>query len=112
MKILAIIALSLLSSCVSANYIRFSRAEPVADRDLQTLVPGESDLGDCLARLGAPHLVWKAAEDSMAIAYAWLNQGDWSVGLSYSLEQFGLSAEEVRKQFETYMTYYGIKEGI
>jgi hypothetical protein len=88
LKILAIIALLLLGSCISANYVRFSTGEPVGDEELEGLRPGNSDLGACLAQLGAPHLVWQASDKSIAMAYAWLDQGDWGVGLSYSLEQF------------------------
>ncbi len=88
MKLLAFILLLLLGSCISANYVRFSSGEPLSDEELQGLTPGKSGLGACLEQLGAPHLVWQANEDSMAMAYAWLDQGDWGVGISYSLAQF------------------------
>jgi len=88
LKVFALTALLLLNACISANYVRFSTGEPVPDQALEGLRPGEVGLGSCLAQLGAPHLVWEAGEGSVAIAYAWLDQGDWGVSIGYSIQQF------------------------
>ena len=86
--IASILVLLLLGSCISGNYTRFSRNEPVRDQDMAKLQPGVSDLGACLAALGAPTRVWEAGKGRIALAYTWLGQGDWGVSASYSITQF------------------------
>ena len=83
-----VLLLLLLSSCISADYVRFSQGEPVRDQDLAKLQPGESGIGACLEVLGAPTRVWNAGDGRIALAYTWLDQGDWSLSISYSFTQF------------------------
>lgn len=75
-------------SCLSVNYVRFSVGEPVPDEALATLEPGRADLAACLARLGAPDLVWPSDRGALQLAWAWLDAAEWGASLSYSLERF------------------------
>jgi len=83
-----VFVLFLLSSCVTGHYTRYSQDEPVQEKDLARLETGKSGLGACLATLGAPTRVWEANGDTIAMAYSWLDQGDWGVTASYSITQF------------------------
>jgi hypothetical protein len=47
------------------------------------LQPGESDLGQALAALGAPLFVWEEPDGGAALAWGWLARED--VGLALSL---------------------------
>jgi hypothetical protein len=73
------------SSCVKAQYERHIVLEPVQTDELQHLVPGESDLAQCLARLGAPNFVWERSGDSIAIAYGAYRHQGWQVGASVNV---------------------------
>lgn len=79
------------SSCVKAQYERHIVLEPVQTDELQHLVPGESDLAQCLARLGAPNFVWERSGDSIAIAYGAYRHQGWQVGASVNITR-GMSA--------------------
>jgi hypothetical protein len=74
-----------LASCLQLSYGRESRYTPLALEALEGLVPGESDLGACLARLGAPLWVWEHVEGGrpgLALAYGWLDERNVGVRLS------------------------------
>lgn len=83
-----ILTLLLLNSCITGTYTSFSMNEPVRHEDMAKLRPGESNLGDCLAALGAPTRIWNAGENRIALAYTWVGQGNWGISLSYSFNQF------------------------
>ena len=54
----------------------------------QQLVVNESTLGDCLAVLGAPHLVSEAAGGSLWLVWAWSDTTDWGLNVSVPLARF------------------------
>ncbi len=78
----ALLALLALSSCVTADYDRFKRFEPLADSSWAALVPGESSLADCLAELGAPLRVWEPRPGALALAWVWVDRAGWGLSAS------------------------------
>lgn len=83
--------LALLAACVSAEYQREIVLAPVSSGSVAALRPGESDLGECLAALGAPNFVWERRGDSIALAYASYRDAGWGLGVSVQLAR-GVSA--------------------
>ena len=86
-RLLLLASLSL-SGCVHLGWSRGNVDEPISDEALGTLSPGESDLTQCLASLGAPTLVWEYQGDGMALAYAWVDSGSWGFSASYSFSRY------------------------
>lgn len=77
------------ASCVSFRYDRtLVNTRPVKGA-LETLVPGETQLADCLTRLGAPLYVWELPESEMALAWGWEKSRVRGVSLSVPLDQGG-----------------------
>lgn len=72
------------AACVRFQYGRIRREEPIALETLQKLRPGESDLGRCLAALGAPNFVWEYDGDGMAIAWIWQDKDEIGFSASWS----------------------------
>ncbi|MSR62262.1 MAG: hypothetical protein EXS08_07445 [Planctomycetes bacterium] len=73
------------TGCVSVNWTRESRYAPVASEHLARLEAGRTQLGDCLADLGAPLWVWEHTEggqDGAALAYGWFDEEDVGVNVS------------------------------
>ena len=83
----AAIAGAALAGCVSAEYRREIVHEPIARERLSALEPGVSDLGACLAALGAPAYVWEHSGDGLALGYGWYRHAHWGVGASYQLSR-------------------------
>jgi hypothetical protein len=79
---LVLIAALAQASCVNVFYRHETRFEPPQRGALAELAPDRSDLGDCLARLGAPLWVWEDRGAGAALAYGWLESGDWNVSVN------------------------------
>ena len=73
------------TSCVNVFYRHETRFEPPQRGALAELAVDHSDLSDCLTRLGAPLWVWEDRGSGAALAYGWLESGDWNVSLSLPL---------------------------
>ncbi len=78
-------------SCVKAQYERHIVLQPADTSELEHLVPGESDLAQCLAVLGAPNFVWERRGDAIAIAYGAYRHQGWQLGASVNVGR-GMSA--------------------
>lgn len=83
------------ASCV--GYVRFQIEEPVSEQALASLAVGQ-ELGDCLARLGAPTHVYEYRGDGAALLWAWSDADDWSADLRVPLQ------EHVSASFELDLT--------
>jgi hypothetical protein len=70
------------ASCVNVFYRRETRFEPPRRAALAELAADRSDLDDCLSRLGAPLWVWENRGAGAALAYGWLESGDWNFSLN------------------------------
>ena len=70
------------TGCLSAFYRREVRFEPLPHDAIAELVPDQSDLTECLQRLGAPLWVWEYQGSGAVLAYGWLESGDWNLSLS------------------------------
>ena len=81
-----------LPGCLSVNWSRGNRNEPISDESLAMLNPGEADLTLCLTTLGAPTVVWEYQGDGMALAYAWIDSDSWGLSASYSVSRYAPSA--------------------
>lgn len=76
------------TGCVSVNWTQESRYAPVSGEHLSRLAAGRTQLGDCLADLGAPLWVWESTEggqDGAALAYGWFDEEDIGVRVSVPL---------------------------
>ncbi len=85
--LVALVAVFSAASCVSFNIVRFRQGEPVAEAVLARFHPGQTTFGDCLRLLGAPRLVWPSEAGRVMIAYAWQDQIDWGVDVSWAFDQ-------------------------
>ena len=88
--LLAVSLVPLASGCLSVTWRRDARFGEPPEGALASLRPGESDLGACLARLGAPLEVWEIP-DGVALAYGWERERNLGVTLSVPIDR-GLSA--------------------
>ena len=70
------------SSCVQVTWERHDVQAPVEARLEAELEAGQADLAACLARLGAPLLVWELGDGGFAMAYGWDKQREYGVSLS------------------------------
>jgi hypothetical protein len=73
---MALLLLAPCAGCVSYSVGRESRYEPVPAATVARLRAG-SDLGECLAELGAPLWVWEHVEHgepAAALAYGWFDE--------------------------------------
>lgn len=59
----------LAASCVQLEWTRQIALEPVDVERLATLRAGASDLGECVATLGAPVYVWEYGGEGVALGY-------------------------------------------
>jgi hypothetical protein len=78
------------SACLSVSWRRDARFGRLPEGALASMEPGETDLGTCLARLGAPLEVWEVL-DGMALAYGWERERNVGLTLSVPIDR-GLSA--------------------
>jgi hypothetical protein len=76
-------------ACVRFGYWVRHDEEPLAKEALRELRPGQDDLGTCLHRLGAPHLVWEYAGDGAALGWVWRDSAGWEFDASYALPRVG-----------------------
>jgi hypothetical protein len=74
------------AGCVRANWYRINVDGPLAQSAVHRLEPG-ADLDRCLRELGAPSMVWEN-DGGVVLAYAWLDQADWSVSASFAVQRF------------------------
>ena len=84
----ACVAALALTGCVRFQLTGASFGEPIAEGSLDRIDAGGDDLEESLRVLGAPLFVWEAADAGIALAWGWSDQTDWSISVSYSLEQF------------------------
>jgi hypothetical protein len=85
-RALAPLAAGLLAGCLQLSISRDSRDAPVPAAALAELQPGTSDLGACLALLGAPLWVQEhevAGGSGALLAYGWRDERD--LGLRFSV---------------------------
>lgn len=68
--------LLLTPGCLQLTYSRVITLHEPDDDDLAKLVPGESDLDDCLELLGAPLGVFEIP-GGMALSYGWQSVRGW-----------------------------------
>lgn len=94
----ALLALLLVPGCVTARFQRRLGFEPIPEPVLADLRGSGADLGTCLARLGAPNLVYEQPDDGLAIAYAWLDQFGWGVDVSISIRWVSVSGDIDRER--------------
>ena len=78
------IALPLASSCVTGTLSRERSQLAPAPGAVEGLVPGEADLGACLAALGAP-LIVREDRDQQVLLWGWRELRGWSLRASISL---------------------------
>jgi hypothetical protein len=78
-------ALVLCPGCFSFSYQRNLTFGPVAPAAVESLHPGESDLGEVLARLGAPIYVWEGKSGEVVLAYGAERERGWSFKVSVPL---------------------------
>jgi hypothetical protein len=96
-------------ACVSATYQREIEHEPIARARVAPLVPGASDLGDCLAALGAPLYVWEYRGDEIALAWGWRRARNWGAGVSVPLGErtsASLSYDDVGAATEGWVLFF------
>ena len=83
-RALSLLVMTLLaSSCVSFGYTSRWIQEPIDPVRLDSLRPGQDNLGSCLARLGAPNFVWEYEGDGAALGWVYSNSGSWRVRVSF-----------------------------
>lgn len=75
----------LLASCVSFTWSRDRRHEPPPEGAIETLVPGQSTLAECLEALGAPLYLWEYKGDGAALAWGWTDENRKGVAVSIPL---------------------------
>jgi len=97
----AIACALLAAGCVTYTYRRDMRFEPIDDAALDSLRPGEADISECLAKLGAPLYVWEYSKEGCALAYGFDKDRTWSLSVSVPVAR-GFSAsgaytDEARK---------------
>jgi len=81
------------TSCISFQWGRGRVYTRPAVERMHELVPGESDLADCLERLGAPNEVWEADGERVALVWWWIDAKTWGLSISVPvLDQASVSA--------------------
>lgn len=71
------------SSCLSLNWERHLLEKPIPEGSIESLVVGESNLGDCLDSLGAPLFVDELG-DRVALTYGWGRNTAWNLSADIS----------------------------
>ncbi|HTF89922.1 MAG TPA: hypothetical protein VK843_16020 [Planctomycetota bacterium] len=72
------------AGCVQLSFEREVRLEPVPKDALADLVPGTSDLGTALNRLGPPVFAWELPQQGTALAWGWFHSFGWRLKASDS----------------------------
>lgn len=87
----AALLVATLPACITGSYERVRLQEPVRETDLAGLTPGQSALGECLQRLGAP---WRVLEydvdvdgnSGAALLWTWRDAAGWGLKAEYGDE--------------------------
>ena len=78
-----------LSGCLSLSWTRDRRQEPPPKGAIESLVPGQATLTDCLAALGAPLYLWEYKGNGAALAWGWADED--RKGLTFSIPVYDQS---------------------
>jgi hypothetical protein len=102
LRVGAALAIALLvAGCVTYSYTRDMRFAPIDDAALDSLHPGDADITECLAKLGAPLYVWEYSTEGVALAYGFDKDRTWSltvsVPVSHGFSASGSYSDQVRK---------------
>jgi hypothetical protein len=103
------------TGCIQLRFTRDAGDEPMTAGDTAVLRPGESRLDECLARLGAPNLVWWTENGETACAYKWVDETSWRVIGFYILvagyedEDLDVPASVLR--FDDHQVLIDVREG-
>lgn len=81
------------ASCITVSFDRRRGFEPLDGKALGELRAGRADLAQCLAKLGAPNLVYQQPDGRIAMAWASLDQFGWGMDVSVSLRGVSASGE-------------------
>lgn len=109
MRLAAIAALALCSACVSYKYERHSAFEPVRADKVAELAIGTSDIGDALARLGAPLYVWEGVDDAIVLAYGSDDSRQWGLNVSvpvYDQANASFKYDDTSSRLEGYILVF------
>lgn len=82
----------LAAGCLRFSYVVRTEDAPLDGATLGTIQPGVTDLGACLARLGAPNHVFEYRVHGMALLWRFVDSSGWGASLSYSLDRVAPSA--------------------
>ncbi len=70
-------------ACVGLNFRHQAIHQAISPEQSKHLVPGQANLGDCLAALGAPTEVEVAkANQQWVLSWTWVNKKDWGFFLA------------------------------
>jgi hypothetical protein len=86
-RIAACLVALLASSCVQLEWERNQTHAHVDTAAIARLEPGASDVGACLAELGAPLYVWEYAGDGVALAFGAQSGRYLDLNISIPLER-------------------------
>jgi hypothetical protein len=89
----AVLALLGAAGCVTVHFDRRRAFAPIADAVLDELRAERPDLTACLARLGAPNLVYEQPDDGFALAWAWLDHFGWGIDASIDVRGVAISGD-------------------
>jgi hypothetical protein len=108
-RLAALIALGLCTSCLSFSYERNLAFEPVPTAAVEALKVGETDIGEVLARLGAPLYVWEGVGDAVVLAYGHQKNSEWGVRVSVPLDQTSISGsfDDIARRIEGWVLVFG-----
>jgi hypothetical protein len=77
-------------ACVRGSYTRIRTFQAPDDAALASLRPGASELGACLAALGAP-LIVREDDDGAVLAWGWEQYTNWAATVSVPIDDQSLS---------------------
>ncbi len=78
-------AILLLSSCVNVSWFRDRSHAPISEKATQSFTPGQTNMQDCLNKLGAPILVIPGALDSLDLLWVWNDKASWEISVSFNI---------------------------
>ncbi len=90
-SLVMLLSCALFQGCFFINFT-YSRAAveaPLPAELFDTLQPGTSTLGNCLATAGAPLLVREGPRGGTVLAYGWSEESGWELDASYGLSDDG-----------------------
>ena len=74
--------LTVLSSCLSVEWSRDRRLEPISDAEIAEIRPGETELDDVLDAFGAPLFVREYKTYGAEVSYGWFSEQGWGFTVS------------------------------